>query len=276
MITMKKLFFFTILSFCFVNLSFGQGMNISASSDKSRFVYVGSLLKDKAASANKEKIKVEVFGGDFYSTYLGTTTYRIATRNSYQINRETHGGPDGTDFRYALRIYDNGTNFDVVVETISWADLVVRSWILDSEPVAHEVKCRTYDPAGKAEVTNLFTHTVFISSSANGNIGIGVSKPTERLEVNGTIRSKEVKIEATNWPDFVFDKAYKLPSLKEVENHIREYNHLPDIPSEKQVTDEGIKVSEMQAKLLQKIEELTLYIIEQEKRINQLEKKLNE
>lgn len=85
------------------------------------------------------------------------------------------------------------------------------------------------------------------------------------LEVNGTIRSKEVKIEASGWSDFVFNKDYKLPSLSEVENHIKEKGTLSDIPSEKEVMQSGINLGEMQAKLLQKIEELTLYVIELKK-----------
>ncbi|MDR1717128.1 MAG: shufflon system plasmid conjugative transfer pilus tip adhesin PilV [Prevotella sp.] len=107
--------------------------------------------------------------------------------------------------------------------------------------------------------------------NANGNVGIGITNPSSRLEVAGTIRSKEVKIEATGWSDFVFDKNYDLPKLSEVEKHINEKQHLPGIPSEKEVLENGISVGEMQAKLLQKIEELTLYVITQDKRIKALE-----
>lgn len=106
-----------------------------------------------------------------------------------------------------------------------------------------------------------------ISYINGGNVGIGTDNPKNKLDVNGTIRAKEVKVELENWSDFVFDKDYKLPSLAEVEAHINEHKHLPDIPSEKQVKEEGINLAEMQAKLLQKIEELTLYVIKQEKEI---------
>lgn len=104
----------------------------------------------------------------------------------------------------------------------------------------------------------------------NGKIGIGVSFPKSELDINGTIRAKEVKIEATGWSDFVFAKDYKLPALSDVETHIKEYRHLPDMPSESDVLENGISMGEMQAKLLQKIEELTLYVIELEKEIKSL------
>lgn len=69
------------------------------------------------------------------------------------------------------------------------------------------------------------------------------------------------------WSDFVFKKEYKLPTLEEVENHIAEKGHLENIPSEEEVLKNGINLGEMNAKLLQKIEELTLYVIEMKKDI---------
>jgi len=103
-----------------------------------------------------------------------------------------------------------------------------------------------------------------------GLVGIGTTAPKYKLDVNGIIRAKEIKIEPKAWADYVFKKDYLLPTLKEVETHINDNGHLPGIPSESQVMKEGIDVAEMQIKLLQKIEELTLYIIEQEKDIEEL------
>ena len=111
----------------------------------------------------------------------------------------------------------------------------------------------------------------YLNVKSDGKIGIGTTNPTHKLSVNGTIRSKEVKVDAAPWPDYVFDTDYELKSLNEVSEFINENGHLPNIPSAKEVEEDGIAVGEMNARLLEKIEELTLYIIQQEKRIEKLE-----
>lgn len=110
--------------------------------------------------------------------------------------------------------------------------------------------------------------------TGRGNVGIMVSNPTYQLEVNGTIRAKEVIVE-TGWADFVFRDDYKLPTLFEVESHIKKHGYLPDMPSEADVKEKGIGLSEMNTKLLQKIEELTLYVIQQNKEIQRLNFKID-
>ncbi|MNL39405.1 hypothetical protein D3C87_1616830 [compost metagenome] len=99
----------------------------------------------------------------------------------------------------------------------------------------------------------------------NGNLGIGTESPDAKLAVNGTIHSKEVKVDISGWPDYVFKKEYDLPTLAEVEKHIAEKGHLENIPSEEEVIKNGVNLGEMNAKLLQKIEEMTLYMIEMKK-----------
>jgi len=107
-----------------------------------------------------------------------------------------------------------------------------------------------------------------------GNVGIGTADPgTWKLAVNGNIRAKEIKVE-TGWADYVFLDDYRLPTLQEVEKHINEKGHLPNIPSAKEVDANGIQLGEMNKLLLEKIEELTLYIIEQNKNQKQLEKRI--
>ncbi|MFY7672495.1 hypothetical protein ACOSP6_15545 [Tenacibaculum sp. MEBiC06402] len=106
----------------------------------------------------------------------------------------------------------------------------------------------------------------------SGNVGIGTSNPDAKLAVNGTVHAKEVRVDLNNWPDYVFENNYKLPSLEEVEKQIKEKGHLSNIPSAEEVEKNGVQLGEMNKKLLEKIEELTLYTIEQEKRIKELEK----
>lgn len=107
----------------------------------------------------------------------------------------------------------------------------------------------------------------------DGNIGIGTVTPKERLSVNGNIRAKEIKVETANWPDYVFEENYPLISLENLEAHIKEKGHLPGIPTAEEVEADGMALAEMNRKLLEKVEELTLYILEQQREINQLKEK---
>jgi len=109
----------------------------------------------------------------------------------------------------------------------------------------------------------------------NKTVGIGTNDTKGfKLGVNGKIAATEVKVATyANWPDFVFKKDYNLPSLKDVENHIKTKGHLANIPSAKQVEKGGFFLGQMDAKLLQKIEELTLYTIQQEKDLEEQDKR---
>jgi hypothetical protein len=107
-----------------------------------------------------------------------------------------------------------------------------------------------------------------------GNVGIGTTAPPAdyKLAVNGNVIANKVVVKQHPWADFVFKPDYKLPPLSMVEQHIKEKGHLPDIPSEKEVAEKGIDLGSMDSKLLQKVEELTLYVIDQQKQIEELKK----
>jgi hypothetical protein len=109
----------------------------------------------------------------------------------------------------------------------------------------------------------------------DGRVGIGTKNPRNALDVKGTIHSQEVKVDMEGWSDFVFKKEYNLPTLAEVEKHINEKGHLENIPNEEEVLKNGINLGEMNARLLQKIEELTLYTIQQSKEIKILKEENN-
>lgn len=113
-------------------------------------------------------------------------------------------------------------------------------------------------------------HTSGISYFNGGNIGIGTETPQAKLDVRGKVIADEVEIKVNKGADFVFQSDYDLISLSNLETFIHKNNHLPDIPSEKEMIDNGVNVNEMQIKLLQKIEELTLYTIELNKQVQNL------
>ena len=103
----------------------------------------------------------------------------------------------------------------------------------------------------------------------NGNIGVGTTDPKGyKLAVAGNMIAESVKVKLqVTWPDFVFSRSYRLPTLSETEAYFKEKGHLPGIPSAADVKANGIDLGEMNAKLLQKIEELTLHLIEQDKQV---------
>jgi len=132
--------------------------------------------------------------------------------------------------------------------------------------------------------------------NSDGNVGIGTNSPTTKLEVKGTVKANEILVEdiaATNLKlegnlaadkiifntngntaDFVFDKNYKLKDLSEVEEYVKSHKHLPDIPSAEEMEKEGVDLAEMNKLLLQKVEELTLYLVKQNKEIESKNSKI--
>ncbi|SMC75277.1 hypothetical protein [Pedobacter africanus] len=109
----------------------------------------------------------------------------------------------------------------------------------------------------------------------DGNLGVGTTDTKGyKLAVNGKVRAQEIKVETANWPDYVFAKDYELSTLQETEKHIKDKGHLPGIPSADEVKANGVDLGEMNAKLLQKIEELTLHLIEKDRHIENMESRL--
>ncbi len=158
-----------------------------------------------------------------------------------------------------LHVKESGTSTDI------WRGRIVASGDKNAV-VMGERNGKAWFGAHNAELNSW---SDLIMQTHGGNIGIGTENPVYKVDVNGTIRAKEVKVE-TGWADYVFDKEYNLQDLSEVELFINEHKHLPDIPDAKEVEKNGVNLGEMNALLLKKIEELTLYAITQNKKVEEL------
>jgi len=107
--------------------------------------------------------------------------------------------------------------------------------------------------------------------TSTGEVAIGSIDPKGyKLAVNGTIRAKEIKVEAVNWPDYVFEEGYKIAPLTEIEKYVKENKHLPEMPSAKEIDVNGLALGDMIKLQQKKIEELTLHLIEKDKEVQKL------
>src|SRR5690606_9079840 len=130
-------------------------------------------------------------------------------------------------------------------------------------------------PAGN-QTDCKYLKSYFEQGIFENSVGIGTSSPDAELTVKGNIHTNEVKVDLLGAvaPDYVFENDYYLKPLKEVEYYIAKEKHLPNIPSAKDMETDGILLKELNLKLLEKIEELTLYTIQQEKEITTQKEKL--
>jgi hypothetical protein len=177
------------------------------------------------------------------------------------------------------------TNHDVSIITNNTEKLVVKSdgkvgigktplFPLD---VNGAINASSFNIGGLPLISSQWTNNGSNINFSLGMVSIGTTRtpPGYKLAVGGKIITEEVVVRIqANWPDYVFKEDYKLPSLSDVERFIDENKHLPGIPDAQQVAREGVAVGELNTTLVKKIEELTLYLIAQERRIMELEKQV--
>ena len=213
--------------------------------------------------------------GDFYIYSAATGTMPFVAKKNGNISLVATSGATGigiTDPKYKLNVAQDitmNTDIDVAQFGVSGS----------SDPAKRVVMGYDVNGAGFGFIkAGWFQHqwTNLALQPNGGNVGIGITNPTEKLAVNGNIRSKEVKVESANWPDYVFKKEYALTPLSEVEKYINTNGHLPEIPSALEVQKNGIALGELNNNLVKKIEELTLHLIEQNKSISIQNEKLLE
>jgi len=194
---------------------------------------------------------------------IGVTGYRVF-QNGTQIgntagtSHSVNGLSENTSYTFTVLAEDAAGNVSAAGNTINVTTLESGTDIVDY--TSENANLPTVD----WQANNLF---------AAQNMGIGTTDTQGyALAVAGDVVAESIKVALqTDWPDFVFKKDYTLPSLEEVERHILEKGHLLDMPSANEVKTNGIDLGDMNALLLQKIEELTLYIIQQDKKIREIE-----
>ncbi|VXD10884.1 hypothetical protein [Marinoscillum sp. 108] len=191
-------------------------------------------------------------GGDLYVQNNAIFNGNILIKNNQFIRGERSGG--GVSNLIGYNPVESGNHILAFSEYSS---------------VPSEV--RIYTPTDQNQGVSIYSDKRLVFFRNDGNVGIGVDSPNNKLSVNGTIWAKEVKVSMTDAADWVFEDGYELKSLDEVEKFVRLNKHLPDLPSADEFRENDLNVADMDNKLLQKIEELTLYMIDMNKRMNQLE-----
>lgn len=213
------------------------------------------------------------------STTSLTLTWTASSDNTgvtgYTVYRDSilTGSTDGISTQYIVTGLTASTSYSFFVTASDSSGNV--------SPGSTALQVSTSDPAQIITWTSGNSNLSTVNWQSNdlfaaGHVGLGTTPSQNfRLSVNGNIRAKEITVE-TGWADFVFDPDYDLDSIEEVEAFIQKNGHLKDIPSAAHVEQHGVGLAEMNKKLLQKIEEMTLYIIQSSKRMNELEQQLNE
>lgn len=182
------------------------------------------------------------------------------------------GGPDFGNTEHAMRIMGANSFIDFTdYNSVSFGFIRNRNNnTTGGFSVGLEIGV-TPPPAGFPDRAISFStyHIPRMVITPSGFVGINTTNPTYPLSVNGTIRSKEVIVE-TGWADYVFANDYRLRPLSELEAFITEYKHLPNIPSAKEIEQQGLHVGDVQKRMMEKIEEMALYIIALKKEIDDL------
>jgi hypothetical protein len=218
-------------------------------------------------------------GGNLFAGYSGSTTNLYAQSNGLNIFDNT-----GASIRMMVNATGNvgiGTTSPTGHLTVQNGPVVVQGdsssvwnypayYSSDTEPGGHTYAFGSRSGIGFSLSDETASAYRFVISNT-GNVGINTASPGYMLDVAGQVHASSFVSSTTTYADFVFKPGYKLEPLSAVEASIQKDGHLPGIPSEAEAKAHGIDLASMQVKLLQKIEELTLHVISQEKRIEKLE-----
>lgn len=214
---------------------------------------VASGYYQDASNGAYRSLNVNGNTGYYFQNYNGISTIMfVGLQGSYTGNI----GIGTATPSYKLDIQGSGINAGIHLKK---TDGVSSSWYLHPGRLGN----------GEFSIGDELEYRLVINNQ--GNIGIGTVSPSYKLDVIGTIRAREIKVDL-NGADFVFEETYKLMPLNELEKFVKDKKHLPEIESANEMEKNGTDLGVLTSKLLQKIEELTLYTIDQNKKIIELEK----
>ncbi len=245
--------------------------------------YANSTASDNLATAlnNLKRSQIGILTSyDAWENGVTTSLQNAARRlGLYKLGGGLSSGsrrPYAAIFRGSGTTVGNTTPNHITYEVMQSRDsnaerAVIATWLIEDAFIGNNLTNALISGDGEDVGASLLVNHI-------GNVGIGTTIPDAKLTVKGNIHAEEVKVDlSVPGPDYVFKEGYDLKSLEEVQNYIKENGHLPNIPSAKEMEVSGIQLGEMDMKLLEKIEELTLYIIKLEKenkKILEIEKRL--
>jgi hypothetical protein len=220
----------------------------------------------------------------FIGAYSASAQWTTSGTNAYNTNTGNVGISNGSAFTPTrlLHVAKNMVGPQITIQNLGGSggaafemidDLGANTWRFKSFASGGKSGFKIRDHISGLDVITVekaaMANAIYIE--AGGFVGIGgISNPQSALAVNGKITCKEVEVTLTGWADYVFNDDYQLTPLSEVEKFIKENKHLEGIPSEKEIVENGLSVGEMNKQLMKKVEELTLYVIQLQKQVNEL------
>lgn len=277
----KVLFHLTVIVFFYSSELLAQ--NFGSTSNNGRWIKIARVQNKNPIDGGE---KAQITGTVYSQTDIGQTGsaqyiahFSFGSRGGIKPllvefgDASNRAGNDPSRIEWRIYKDPNGwhylwfwqSNYSRFVDFQYKGYAVVEHWSIENPPSVWTMVWSSLDGDRQGMVTG--GDTIF----KNGNVGIGTTNPTTKLTINGTANAEEIIVEENIGADFVFEADYTLPVLSEVESFIKEHGHLSGIPSAEEMKREGVKVGELQIKLLQKIEELTLFLIRHEDRIQKLE-----